>query len=433
MQDLVVLDSGKLNVRIALLIAIVAAIVFGWFAIRWQLGDMFANLTQLNDENAAGIADAAINLAPSDPTAFRLAALSSADPAITIKMFEQAVRTAPNDYRWRIELGRAYEQDGQTGRAESEIKKAVDLAPSYASVHWHLGNFYLRRERNDEAIAELKKATRNSDIYRDQVFSLVWDKFNKDPRQVEDLAGDEPDSVARVTYFFAAHGKAQDSLRNWNKLSDGDKADNFLIAKSIAEGLYIQRHFPQSLEFARQLGIDTDAQPETVTNPSFEKAFSESVDSRFGWQVFRNDPRLDIALDAKVKHEGNGSLRALFRSYVKSDLSNILQTIVVVPNKKYRLSFWVRTENLKSAGPPLIDVVNANDGKLIIKSRPFASGTSDWQEMAVEFTTPENCDGISIRTSRSFCGEDCPVSGTLWYDDFAISREEATNIAYSEP
>ncbi|MEO6051839.1 MAG: tetratricopeptide repeat protein [Pyrinomonadaceae bacterium] len=423
MQDLVVLDSKKLNVRIALVVAIVAAVVFGWFSIRWQLGDMFANLTRTDDENAAGIADAAIDLASADPSAYWFKALAGSDSAVTIPLLEQLVRTAPNDYRWRIELGRAYEQDGLTDRAESQLEKAVELAPSYATAHWHLGNFYLRRERNDEAIAELKKATENNHIYRDQVFSLVWDQFNRDPGQVENVAGDEPDSLARVAYFFASHGNAEDSLRNWNKLSDGDKAINTLIAKSIAEGLYIQRHFPQSLEFTRQLGIDTDAHPETVTNPSFERALSESGDSRFGWQIFRNDSKIDIAVDNKVRHEGSRSLRVLFRSYGRAELANILQTIVVVPNKKYRLSFWIRTENLKSGGPPAMDVVDANDGKLIVKSKPFPSGTNDWQEMAVEFITPENCNGISIRTSRSFCGDDCPISGTFWSDNFAISRQ----------
>ena len=70
MQDLVVLDSKKLNVRIVLVIALLAALVFGWFAIRWQLGDMFANLTRTDDENATGIADAAVNLASADPSAY---------------------------------------------------------------------------------------------------------------------------------------------------------------------------------------------------------------------------------------------------------------------------------------------------------------------------------------------------------------------------
>ena len=41
--------------------------------------------------------------------------------------------------------------------------------------------------------------------------------------------------------------------------------------------------------------------------------------------------------------------------------------MTTVPNKKYRLSFWVKTENLKSAGTPDLEIVNANQVKLAIK------------------------------------------------------------------
>jgi hypothetical protein len=95
---------------------------------------------------------------------------------------------------------------------------------------------------------------------------------------------------------------------------------------------------------------------------------------------------------------------------------------VVVPGNKYRLSFWVRTENLKSAGGPVLDIVNANDDKLIAKSAVFPTGSNDWQEMTVEFEAPANCSGISIRTARAYCGEDCPIIGTFWYDDFQLIK-----------
>src|SRR5258706_1591305 len=191
----------------------------------------------------------------------------------------------------------------------------------------------------------------------------------------------------------------------------------------MALGLYDQRHFPQALEFARQYGVDGDARPEAVTNASFEKNVDGDADARFGWRVMRVDPRFEAIIDPKVKHEGSRSLRITFKSFNKPGLANIYQTIVVEPNKKYRLHFWVRTENLKSAGEPLLEVQNGNDGKLMARSQAFSAGTNDWQEMTVDFTTPENCNAINVRTGRVYCGEDCPISGTFWYDDFEIDRQ----------
>ena len=98
----------------------------------------------------------------------------------------------------------------------------------------------------------------------------------------------------------------------------------------------------------------------------------------------------------------------------------LIGPVVVEPGKNYKLKFWLRTENLKSSGVPQIEIINGNDDKIIAVTRPFSLGTNDWQEIAVDFTAPENCEGISIRTTRTYCGENCPIAGLMWYDDFEL-------------
>jgi hypothetical protein len=50
-------------------------------------------------------------------------------------------------------------------------------------------------------------------------------------------------------------------------------------------------------------------------------------------------------------------------------------------------------------------------------------GTTDWQDVALDFTVPEGIEGVEIRTVRANCGEDCPIAGTFWYDDFRLTRQ----------
>ena len=422
MDDLKVIDTRSSTVRVILAVSILAAVAFAWFAVRWQIGNLLATLTQETDPNIAAVAGIATNWAPGDPAAFSLKA-AAGDPAATISSLENAVRLAPYDFRWRTELGRAYEQDEQFGNAEEQLKKGVELAPSYSSAHWHLGNFYLRQEQTDKAVAELKIAAENNIIYREQVFSLVWDFSNKDPAQLETLAGDRPDLLAREAYFFAARGRAEESLRNWNRLSEADKIKNTPLARAMALGLFDQRHFPQALEFAKQYGAEIEAAAETITNGSFEKPVGDNEESRFGWRIARNDPKFEAVADSRVKHEGNRSLRVTFKGFNRAALANIFQTVVVHPGGRYRLRVWVRTENLRSAGMPVIEIVNANDEKPVARSQTFPAGSNDWQQIEVDFTVPANCTGIIIRTIREFCGEDCPITGIFWYDDFEISRQ----------
>ena len=427
-SDLTLHDSKTGRARILLVSAILFAVSLAWFGVRWQMGDLLATLTPPTDPNAAPIAALAQKLAPANPLTAWLRASAVEDASdgssvLSLERFEQTVRLAPFDYRWRVDLARELEQDGQTEPAEAEFKRAVELAPSYAYPRWHLGNFYLRQKRTDEAFFQLKKAAENNRDYREQVYSLAWEYFDKDPAQLEKLAGDLPEPRASLAYFFAAHGRAADSLRNWNVLSDRDQAANYPIGKSIALGLYEQRHFAQALEFSKQNGNDSTANAGAVTNAGFELPMAEITETAwFNWQIARNDPKIEIVADSKVKHLGDHSLRVTFKGFAKPVLSNITQTVVIQPDARYRLRFFVRTENLKSAGGPLVEIANANDDKLITQSKAFPTGTSDWQEMIVEFTAPGNCNGIQIRTVRSYCGDACPITGTFWYDDFQIDR-----------
>ena len=428
MQDLTAIDSRNARSRLVLVAIVIFAVVSLWFAASRQLGSMVADLTDPDRVEASAAADLAINLAPKDPAARWLAASAEANgPAenrldSAAKLLEEAVRLSPFDYRWRVELGRAYEQADNPRSAEIEFKRAVELAPTYAYPRWHLGNFYLRQDRINDAFAELRKSADSNRTYREQVFSLAWDYFDKDPEKVEQLAADTPDSRASLALFFAARGKASESLRIWNLLTENEKSANPQIAKSIAHGLFIQRIFPQALEFSRQLGIDADSSPNEVTNPGFERVIGAEEDSRFDWRINRTEAKIDISTDPSVKHSGSRSLKLSFRTYTKPELYNIFQTVVVEPNKNYKLSFWVRTENLKTSGGPLIQTVNANDDVPLAASKAFQTGTNDWQEYSIDFRTPENCNGIIIRTVRQPCGDQCPIVGTVWYDDFELTN-----------
>jgi len=422
-------DSASTSkAKIILIAAVIFALVFGWVAVRRQLGGMIAELTPVNDPNATAAADLARSMAPSDPITLWLAAnvqrniFSPESTNAAIKMYEDTVRLSPNDFRWWIELGRAYEQAEMNEKAEASLRQAISLAPAYTFPRWQFGNFLLRQGRTDEAFAELKVATENNQTYREQVFSLAWEYFGKDPVKLEQVIADKPDVYASLALFYGARGQAADSLRIWNKLDDGAKAEHPQFISVIAQGLYEKRHFPEALEFAKQLGMDTDALPNTVTNGGFERGVGDEKDTRFGWKIFRNDPKFDASSDTSVKHGGGRSLKLSFRTFKKSEFYNVWQTVVVEPGRAYKLSFWVRTENLKSGGGPQIQIVNGNDDKIINNSAVFAAGTNDWQQFTLNFTAPDNCNGVTIRTVRAYCGDDCPITGTLWYDDFELKK-----------
>ncbi len=426
-ESLLKFASNTVVTRIALIFAIIAALLFGWFAARWQLGYMLADLTSPMDPNAKAISQLAIDLAPADPFV-KWFAISSVRNDFTnesvessILSVENLIRSAPNHYVWWVELGRTYEQAGQGEKSEQAFQRAIELAPNYTFPHWQLGNFYLRSGKDTQAFAELKKAAETNAVYREQVFSIAWDYYQEDTQKLEEIAGNTAAVRASLAKFYAVKEKPAESLKMWNSLSDEEKLANSEVAKIIAQGLFEKRFYKQAIEFVRDLGIEPNAKAETVQNGGFEESIGGSDYTYFNWRTAKVE-KIDIKLDPTQKHSGNRSLRVAFNTFTGGVFYDTYQIVTVTPATNYALTFWLKTSDLKSGGMPTLEIVDPSGNKIIAASESFPTGSNDWKQYRVEFASPDSAEAVLIRTSRSYCGENCPIVGAFWYDDFELSK-----------
>lgn len=421
-EQIFILNSKSMPVRIGLVLLVLLAIIFGWFSVRWQIGNLLADITSPGEPNAKNAAQTANNLSPNDPmTNWLLASVEKESNPEFTEGFEKVVRLSPNDYRWWIQLGRAFEQAEKAQEAEKAFQRGIELAPNYTFPRWQIGNFYLRQGKTDEAFAQLKKAAENNVVYREQIFSIAWDYFEQDTQKLEEIVGNSPDVRVGLAKFYAAKEQPQKSLKMWNTLNTQQKQNNEQTAKVIAQALYDKRFLLSSVEFINQLGIEKNAKAESVYNGGFEDDISNSDQIYFGWKIIPTE-KMRVQLSPSKKQEGRRSLQVTFTGFDKTEINNLYQTIAVKPGAKYELSFWLRTENLKSAGTPKLEVLNANDNQILGTTESFPTGTNEWKEVKINFTVPENIEGIALRTSRSYCGDKCPIFGTFWYDDFKLKR-----------
>ncbi len=383
---------------------------------------MMAELASPSDFNAQATAQTALNLSPSDPATNWLSATAVKDDKIALKTYEKIVQLSPNDFRWWIELARSREQLEDFAGSEKAFLRAVEIAPNYSFPHWQLGNFYLRRSDEKKAFGEFQKAAAGSFEYRDQVFSTLWEFYDKDTAKLEQIVVDNPQAKASLAKFYAVKERAIDSLRIWNTLTNEQKTENKIFSELILQAFYEKKFYRTAVEFASGPGKESEAKAETVQNGGFESPIKDAAETLFGWRYTPTE-KFDVKLDSSSKKEGNRSLRLLFTGFANVEIKNLRQYVTVESGKRYRLTFWLRTENLKSAGTPNLEIANANDDKIITSTNPFPTGTNDWQQLKLDFTAPTNAEAVELRTGRGFCGNNCPIFGSVWYDGFVIGRQ----------
>lgn len=411
-----------------LIISLVVVLFGAWKAAHWYLGNAMADFPPGDEEASLATMQYALSFAPGDPLVYWSAAnvekgtLKPERMPEAVRLFEEAVRRSPNDYRFWQDLGLVREQSGDSAGGEKALRRAIELAPAYARPRWYLGNLLLRAGRTDEAFAELRRAAdANPTVVRPQIFSAAWRIYDKDVESIESAVGDSAQTRAQLAAYLAANDRADDAVRLWTSLSTAQKNEQRKTGEDLMKALFEKKQYRSAQALARDLGLESADGPGQFANGGFENSISSSGVSLFGWQI-TSVAQTEVALDASQHHSGSRSLRVVFNGFPKAAYYNIGQIVVIEPLRRYRFEGYVRTQDLKSGGTPLIEVANAMDQKVIGTSTPFPMGRNDWQLVTIDFTTPEKTEGIHVRTNRAFCGDVCPIFGIIWYDDFNLQN-----------
>jgi tetratricopeptide (TPR) repeat protein len=425
-NQIIVFDTRSAAMKIALVGAALAVLAGAFFVARWQFGRMLTETTSSTDRNFQAIADYAVRLAPLDPFAHWFTGIAERSNFLPEAMdkavlkFENAVRLAPNDYRFWLDLGRAREQAGDAQGAETALRRAVELAPNYSYSHWLLGNFLLRAGKRDAAFSEFRQVAETHSTLRQQVFYLAWENLGDNPAQIEKVVGSAPQVRAALVPFYAAKGKPADALRNWQSLTATEKEEFRTEGETAARVLFDKQNLHAALALLRDLGNER-AEIGQIQNASFEGDITNASDSYFGWRT-QKLKNVDAARDAAQRKEGRYSLRLTFSGYSDPTLQTATQYIAVEPGARYRLSFWVKTAELKSAGAPLVEISETRSNKILGASKAFTDDMTDWQNVNLEFAAPPEAEAVFLRTGRAFCGDNCPIVGIIWYDEFKLER-----------
>lgn len=399
----------------------VAAIVLGasaWFVAKWSIASSALERAD-NTELAAYLTQ----LAPDDPRTHYVAALlyekdfDTADYEKALIEYEKAAGLSPENYILWLDLGRARERSGETGSAELAFRRALSLAPHYARVQWMAGNALLRQGRVEEAFGHIGKAVASDPTFAVPAANSAWQFFDGDVAAIRRATGDSLAFDAALAALLARENRFDEAVAIWDSLPAGEKK---LSLKDTGTGLVAKlmeaKNFRHAVRVSTSL-VDGGEMPGAITNGGFESAVKPDGAGRFEWQIA---PGLQpqIVLNNSQKHGGSNSLLLIFNSTDGKDFRTISQTVALDPGKDHEIALFYRAE-LKTNATFRWEVVDAGDGKSIATSGPIAA-KADWTPLVIKFRTGPSTDGVSIRLIRESCTAICPVSGSLWFDDFSL-------------
>jgi tetratricopeptide (TPR) repeat protein len=428
-QELLQLNTRKIVVRLLLMIFLLAAAAWSYFAVRWYTGNTLAEYFN-SSGNDLRVAEMARSLAPDDPlTHWRMAQVEQKSvpldqQAQAIAEYEKAVSLSPNDYRFWMSLGTASEQAGETAKAEQALRRAVELAPSYSYPRWYLGNLLLRNARYDEAFVELRRASEADPELQPQQFNLIWEVYNSDADALQKSVGESAKARAEFGLYLLGRQKFEDGLRIWDSLKHDEKRANRQSGEVIVTSLISAFHYHDAVRVWNDITANEKFRAEI--GRVFDGGFEDAIGSEmvFGWQV-KPVQGLQIGIDDR-SHGGANSLQLAFHVRTNIEDVNIVQLIPVAPNTDYDFEFYVATEKIETGSPPLIQIVDPTTSGVLVSSPAAAIGTSDWNRVALSFKTGDKTEAVMIRVVRPSCGTKeapiCPIFGSVWYDDFSLKR-----------
>ena len=364
-------------------------------------------------------ADEAIRLSPSDPNAHRTraAVLSRLQrTAEASKSLESATSLRyRDDYLW-LELGNAREEVGDTAGALAALDQAVRWAPYYAHTHWQRGNLLLRMGRAAEAFAELRTAAEANHNYLPNLIDLAWGVSRQDLKTTEQLLeiNSDRERLALIR-FLARKGKGTETIDQVRLLSTPLSSEN---KNEIVRLLFAAKAFSVAFELWSDSRVP---QAPAIFNGGFEEQLLLS-DAAFGaWILSPEQTKSKLAIDLSEKSAGTRSLQISFGGEWSPGTSLLSQTVIVEPNKTYRVLFSVMTKDLVTGGPPAFIVNDAATNQLLGQSANLPTGTTSWSKLNFEFTTLATSEAAVIRLQRNNCDSaPCPIFGALWLDEINI-------------
>jgi hypothetical protein len=184
---------------------------------------------------------------------------------------------------------------------------------------------------------------------------------------------------------------------------------------NLAEGMLVKDALFVAQDGEARFVADS---PAKLQNGGFEQFQGD----RFTGFEKQDEPGKKTFADTVVSHSGQASLRIENFGDTKAGIARVVQEVRVTPNRCYRVSAWVRTENAEPASLFSIKSFTPDGRDLSPFEPPAPAPTSGWRRVTTAFNS-WYADRIELNFGV-FEGE----KGRVWVDDLEIEEVGLMNV-----
>jgi hypothetical protein len=411
-----------------------AALLFAAFLLATALA--YSSIRNARAAHNAGLAtlqgyEKATQLEPGNPLNWYLLGhywffnLEEPDAHRAIDAYRTSLTLDPRFANTWLDLGAAYESQGDLQAARDAFLQATRVYPLSAEVSWRYGNFLLREGELPQAFAEIRHAVEVDPHRAAEAFSRSW-RVDPDVQTILDKVlppsgGVYLDAIRELDF----NEEVAPAMTVWArlvvihphlKLDDVFPfIDMLLRTHHIADARHV---WDEAVGLA---GFQPPGDPpgSVLWDGGFETGvrgggFSWSFAAPFSAGV-------QAILDTTTKHSGNQSLLLGFDGKHNVNFSDVCHFAEVQPSTTYRFSGWVRTQALTTSQGIRFRLIWLENSQAVSLDTSDVHGTQPWTKIEMPWTSGKDVHSVRVCISRNPADEfNIRIQGTAWVDDVSL-------------
>jgi tetratricopeptide (TPR) repeat protein len=351
--------------------------------------------------------------------------LEQQDSERAIGAYSRALAIDPNSADTLLELGTAYELNGDLASARTAYARAKAVYPASANVSWRYGNFLLRQGDLQPAYTEIRRAVLADPSRAPEAFSRCY-RANPDADFIlkEVLPPSETGYVEVIRGI--ADTQTEIAMKIWTRLAglhphlyprDVTPLVNALLQQQkYAEA---RRVWDGGMSFTEAGSAVLDS-GSILWDGGFESGLNEGD---FAWKFDLLRAGVQASFDSREKHSGSRSLRLSFDGKHNVNLENTCTSAVVESGKTYLLSGWIQTDKLTSDQGVGLRI--STPGSASVKTRDIR-GSTPWTLVEAIWTAGSEAHLAQVCVSREPSERmEGRIQGTAWVDDVSVTPAAA--------